>query len=234
MNPPHDVDDVREPCDYDDGEIVEPIFVTDDKGRVYCRRHTYVETLEENGYEVCLEGQCLVPGTENLLTCTTCGHYFNDDCYFQRDTIDEVENERRRGRVVCDLCGEKIHRSPVVFQKLYYKDRYGVEMPLVCCGCYASLKDNQYVERTRTRMLLMVISIAICVGFLVNYLYAMLFLTQWGIVVLIAPIAFWSWAAWKDIKRVYYAWRGRKFYAQIAQAFEEEGTGPGKAITRNE
>ncbi len=203
-------------------KIVEPHFVTDSKGKVYCSKHTYVSSLEESGYPVCLDDVCIVPGGESMLTCKTCGHYFNDDCFFPKDTIEEIEGERKRGKVLCDLCGERIHLSPVVFQKLFYKDKYNVDMPLVCCGCYASLRDNQFMERTRTKIILMIISIVISVFFLINYFFTMLFLTQWGILVLIAPITFWAWAAWKDARRIYYAWRGKKYYENLTEAMNEE------------
>lgn len=221
---PNDAENPFNTGDYEDPDrqIVRPVFVTDKKGRVFCRKHSYVASLEDSGYPVCLDDNCTIPGGESMLSCTTCAHYFNDDCYFPKKTIDEIEQERRRVHIKCELCGERIHRSPVVFQKLYYKDVYNVDMPLICCGCYASLRDDQFIERTRTKILLMTVSIIISVFFLINYFFTIFFLTQWGIVVLIAPILFWGWAAWKDAKRVYYAYRGKKYYEKIADKIDTD------------
>ncbi|MEJ2248346.1 MAG: hypothetical protein P8Y97_01650 [Candidatus Lokiarchaeota archaeon] len=126
--------------------FVEPSFEIDEKGRVICQYHTqyaFFKKPNKNRYEE--------KKMEKLLTCKTCVHFFENDCYFPRNEIDTIEYDRFRKRFKCSLCGNKIDRMLTVIQKLYVESRYGIKMPLICCFCYESLEKENFLEQTKLR-----------------------------------------------------------------------------------
>jgi len=128
--------------------IVEPEFEIDEKGRVLCKSHSNYEFFKKPTFtrdqEISLEKQ---------LTCETCSHYLKDDCYFPRSQINLIEDDRKnRNAFKCKLCGNKIDRMLTVIHKLYYKEKYNIEIPLVCCVCYDSLKKNKFIEMSKKRI----------------------------------------------------------------------------------
>jgi hypothetical protein len=128
-------------------DIVEPEFEIDEKGRVLCKTHSNFEFFSQpkvNRYQQ--------RELEKQLTCETCSHFFNDDCYFPRSEINLIEYDRKkRNAFKCKLCGNKIDRMLTVMHKLYYKEKYNIELPLICCTCYETLKDGKFIESSKWR-----------------------------------------------------------------------------------
>ena len=128
--------------------VIEPTFEIDKKGRVICQSHskyphfiqphlTYLEELQ----------------MEKELTCKTCSHYVNDDCYFPKSEIDKIEVDRiTRSRFQCNLCGNKIDRMLTIMQKIYFEVKFKMQMPLICCNCYVSLNEKKYLEYNKKRI----------------------------------------------------------------------------------
>ncbi|TFF88175.1 MAG: hypothetical protein EU550_01790 [Promethearchaeota archaeon] len=125
---------------------IEPSFEIDEKGRVLCQYHTQYPFFKKPNKTRYEERKM-----EKLLTCKTCAHYYNNNCYFPRSEIDTIEYDRFRRRFVCSLCGNKIDRMLTVIQKLYVESRYGIKIPLICCFCYESLKRNNFIEQSKLR-----------------------------------------------------------------------------------
>ena len=124
---------------------VEPVFEIDEKSRVLCQRHSNYAYFVEPG-KLYFQERLL----ESLLTCKTCAHYFDNDCYFPKSEIDKIEFDRlRRNAFTCKLCGNKIDRMFTVIQKLYLKEKYNVEIPLICCLCYENLNNNKYLDESK-------------------------------------------------------------------------------------
>ncbi|MFX1239227.1 MAG: hypothetical protein ACFE8P_16125, partial [Promethearchaeota archaeon] len=128
-------------------DFIEPSFEIDDKGRVYCKSHTnYKNHINEKDY---FEYMLL----ETELTCLTCGHYIQDDCYFPRSEIDQIIYDKEDKRYFsCRLCGSKIRIMLTIIQKLYYEKKYKTNIELICCDCHENLKGNRFKEETLNRI----------------------------------------------------------------------------------
>lgn len=128
--------------------VVDPSFEIDEKGRVICQSHSnYPNLIKPN--KTYLEELQL----ENLLTCKSCSHYVNDDCYFPKSEIDKIEIDRlSRSRFQCNLCGNKIDRMLTIMQKIYFEVRFNMKMPLLCCSCYQNIKKGKFNEYLRRRI----------------------------------------------------------------------------------
>jgi hypothetical protein len=128
--------------------FIEPSFEIDEKGRVICQSHSkYPQFIkpEKTPFE---EMQM-----ETQLTCKTCSHYKNDDCYFPKADIDEIEFDRiNRTRFECNFCGNKIDRMLTIMQKIYLEENFQMKMPLICCSCYESLINNKFDEYFKKRI----------------------------------------------------------------------------------
>jgi hypothetical protein len=196
--------------------IEEPNFIIDDEGRVYCTKHTEFNKPKKAPSE-------LLPPILNLfsapqpapLTCKTCGHYFNDSCYFSPESINQIMYERDRGQIICEFCGERITRSMSVFQKIYYENKFRVQMPLVCCGCYAALKNDNFIGQAKKNMLWWA---AISIGSLIAcfyYLSLLFVLIPWGAAAIIFGLFFWAYFSYNYIRKIYYTWKGKKRYEAL-------------------
>ena len=199
-------------------EIVEPNFIIDDEGKVFCTKHTLYKKSRENGPNQFLPIMSLftlAPNQPPPLTCKTCGHYFNDSCYFSPESINRIMFQRDRGQIKCDFCGERITRSMSIFQKIYYENKFGVKMPLVCCGCYAALKNNDFIAQAKKNMFLWgVISLGSLVAcfYYISMLFALL---PWGATAIIFGLVFWAYFSYNYLRKIYYTWKGKKRYEEI-------------------
>ncbi len=147
--------------------IINPTFEIDEKGRVICQRHTnfpfFVMASKIRQQEIQMEKE---------LTCITCLHYKNDECYFPKTEIDKIEADRL-GMIAfkCKLCGSQIDRMLTVIQKLYLQEKFNIEIPLVCCMCYESLKKKNFMEYHEKRLYLAYfLNVSIIIGFILSLL----------------------------------------------------------------
>jgi len=121
---------------------IEPSFEIDEKGRVICQSHSNYPYFIQPG-KTYLEEKKM----EKELTCLTCSHYENDDCYFPKSEINKIELDRlTRSLFQCNTCGNKIDLMLTLVQKIYYEVKFKMKMPLVCCSCYESLKKKNFEE----------------------------------------------------------------------------------------
>lgn len=128
--------------------VIEPSFEIDEKGRVICQSHSkYPHLIKPDKTD--LEDLQM----EKQLTCKSCSHYINDDCYFPKSEIDKIELDRlNRSRFQCNLCGNKIDRMLTIVQKIYFEVKFNMNMPLICCTCYKSLEEKKFTEYYRRRI----------------------------------------------------------------------------------
>jgi hypothetical protein len=127
---------------------IEPSFEIDEKGRVICQSHSnyphFIKPEKTTFEDMQMEAQ---------LTCKTCLHYKNDDCYFPKADIDKIEFDRiNRTRFECNFCGNKIDRMLTIMQKIYLEEKFQMKMPLICCSCYESLKTKKFDEYFNKRI----------------------------------------------------------------------------------
>ncbi len=125
--------------------LVEPKFEIDNKNRVICQTHTnypYFISPDKDYFEdLALDSE---------LTCKTCLHYLNDDCYFPKIKIDKIESERlKSNKYLCNLCGNRMDRMFTIIQKLYYIEQLDIILPLICCNCFDDLNDNEFISKTK-------------------------------------------------------------------------------------
>lgn len=129
--------------------VIEPSFEIDKKGRVICQSHSKYPSFLEQSMTYFEELQM-----EKELTCKTCSHYENDDCYFPKSEIDKIEIDRlSRSRFQCNLCGNKIDRMLTIMQKIFFEVKFKMNMPLICCNCYKSLNEKKYLDYNRGRII---------------------------------------------------------------------------------
>ena len=143
-------------------ENVEPSFEIDDKGRVICKKHSnYDYLIRPRDYfqDLYLDAE---------LTCKTCSHYDNNECYFSKTRIDEIINKRLKKAYLCRLCGKKIDRMLTIIHKLFYKETYDVDMPLICCDCYEKIINNEFLSYSKKMTDFYILNIAISI-FLLCY-----------------------------------------------------------------
>jgi len=107
---------------------------------------------------------------ENTLTCKTCKHYQEDECFFPKSEIDKIEIDRVDNMSFkCLLCGNKIDRMLTVIQMLYLKQRKGVELPLLCCMCHETLKKENFEEFYERRLFIAVfLDIIVVLGIVIS------------------------------------------------------------------
>jgi hypothetical protein len=154
--------------------FVEPSFEIDEKGRVICQYHTNYSFFMMPNKTLMQEKQM-----EILLTCKTCKHYINNDCYFPRKEIDKIEVDRLKKHVfTCRFCGNLIDRMLTVIQKLYFKQRFNIEIPLICCSCYESLKSHKLIKDLKVKSNRIKINLIISIlGIIFMYLTRNFFLS---------------------------------------------------------
>ncbi len=147
--------------------IIQPTFEIDEKGRVICQYHTnypfFVMPAKTREQEMQMEKE---------LTCKTCIHYSNDECFFPKTEIDKIEADRI-GMIgfKCNLCGSQIDRMLTIIQKLYVHEKFRIEIPLICCTCYESLKRKNFIEFYEKRLYLAYfLNISIILGFFLSIL----------------------------------------------------------------
>ncbi|MHA1764175.1 MAG: hypothetical protein ACTSYC_10540 [Promethearchaeota archaeon] len=128
-------------------KFIEPKFEIDEKKRVICQNHSnYLEFIDPN--KDYFEEQFL----ELKLTCKTCSHYQNDECYFSKARLDKILSKESK-RFKCALCGIQIERMFTIIQKLYFKEKYDVELTLTCCNCQEFLSKGTYLKESKRRMI---------------------------------------------------------------------------------
>jgi hypothetical protein len=186
---------------------VEPTFEIDDMGRALCQCHSNYAYFIAPGKSYFQERQL-----ERLLTCKSCSHYFDNDCYFPKTEIDKIEYDRlRRNAFICKLCGNKIDRMFTVIQKLYLKEKYNVEIPLICCLCYESLNHNEYLEESKKwfyKFLYVVIGQSF---FLFYFLISFLIFGPVSFLFLLFCIP-WFLSTYKILKKLKNIKRGMRYY----------------------
>lgn len=189
--------------------VIEPSFEIDKKGRAICKSHTHYQFFKSPHKSIYEEKQ-----VEKLLTCKTCAHYFNDNCYFPRREIDIIERDRHQERIKCQLCGNKIHRSLTFIQSLYYEAKFNVKLPLICCDCHSSLNDDTFMQKTKLRLIGFIISFIVSLYIIFYFFITVITIGAWIILGLI-PLLFWFVRGMKDIKRIWDLREGRKYYQKF-------------------
>ena len=147
--------------------VVEPYFKIDKFGRVICKLHSNYEKIN-----VLSEKKAPIPNFDLMLTCKTCAEYVNDNCYFPKSAIDQIEYDRSKTKAFrCKLCGNRIDRMWTVIYKLYYQEKFHIEMPLICCGCHDSLKHKNFIRKSEEKSNNILFYILISVMSIINIIF---------------------------------------------------------------
>ncbi|MFW9938421.1 MAG: hypothetical protein ACFFD5_12290 [Candidatus Thorarchaeota archaeon] len=190
--------------------FIEPSFEIDEKGRVICQSHSYFPFFKIPNKTFFQEKQM-----ERLLTCKSCVHYNENDCYFPKSEIDKIELDRLDRKImICKLCGNRIDRMLSVIHKLYYKERFNIEIPLICCGCYESLKKNEFLEESKRKSTLLTAYIF----YLLIILSFSFYLRGFALVIMIFSVILWSILLINNLKRLNQIRKGRKYYEKYFQS----------------
>ncbi len=208
---------IEHSSDYNENNIVMPEFTIDEDGIPYC--------IKQTNYEKIIGLKKQYPREfEKMLNCKHCDHYKKNDCYFPRNEIDKIEEDRVKQNIKCLLCGMKIDRPFSIIMSELYKDQHDVNLPVICCTCYAGLERGTFESTSKRRMILFAISLITSIYFLSMYFFQMFTFTWYSILVIIIPFAFWGYISIRDIKSIYYLHQGRKYYKHIMGAQKREKT----------
>lgn len=197
---------------FDEHGVVHPDFIIDDEGRSICTKHSEYKKIVELNLANDYPNEF-----ELMLTCLRCNHYKQDHCFFPKSEIDKIERDRVREGINCKLCGMRIHRLITILHSFYYKHQFGVEMPIICCTCYAALNNNSFMDNTKKRMIFFGFSLFLISYFLIFYLSNVFFFSFLEISMIIVPLILIFNVAFRDIKSIYYLYRGRKYYSSLAK-----------------
>ena len=111
--------------------VIEPSFEIDEKGRVICQSHSkfphFIQPAKTYFEELQMEKE---------LTCISCSHYINDDCYFPKSELKKIRFRVHLRRFRCELCGNPITKLHNVLHKKLTERRGNVEIALICCSCW--------------------------------------------------------------------------------------------------
>ena len=197
---------------------IEPSFEIDEKGRVICKEHTnynyFIRPKKDFFYDMLLESQ---------LTCKTCSHYFDNNCYFQKSEIDLIEQKRKKKKkeYKCKLCGNKISIMLAIVQKIYNEEKFNVKIPLVCCNCNERVNNYEFMKESKNRVLLILFLFVMGFFFLFIYLFiiAIFSLSPLIIVFYIIPLSFFI--IW-DINKLIIIISGIIFYKKFYKDGDNE------------
>jgi len=186
---------------------IEPYFEIDEKGRVICKLHSNYDQLKS----LCQTDSRGISCDQNL-TCKTCLSYVEDTCYFEKSRIDEIDHERlKRKNYTCKLCSNKIHRMWTVLYSLYYKEKFKIDIPLLCCSCYDSLKDNTFMDKYKTRTFSIKFYLILSIIIILDNLF---YLDPFYLAFSIVNIAFAGFCVIIYVKYLKRLKRGRDYYQE--------------------
>lgn len=198
---------------------IEPKFEVDEKGRTICKEHNrYFHFIREDKDYF----QDLYLDIE--LTCKSCYNYENNECYFSKSRIDEIESNRikKKKGILCKLCGKKIDRMFTVIHKIYYEENYEVEMPLICCDCFEKIDNKEFMSYTKKIFDFYLINIVVSLFFFFYFTFFLAFLNVQTIfyftivipiLIIISLIIFIIIV--KCIKKLIYLTFGKKYYKKF-------------------
>ena len=158
------------------------------------------------------------------MNCTHCEHYHNNDCYFPKTEIDKNEEDRKELSTRINSLIIEFNDPFSILMSLYYKAKFGVNMPVICCSCYSSLEKGTFQKNSKRRILLFSISLITSLYFLFTYMAEIMSFTWVSILLFAVPFSFWGYISFKDIESIIYLHRGRKNYDKImnAQSYEDK------------
>ena len=190
-------------------------FVIDEKGRVICKKHSkYNKFIEPKDFfqDLYLEIE---------LTCKTCSHYYQNDCYFLKSRIDEIDFKREKKKeFLCKLCGKRIDRMLSIIHKLYNKEVYDIDMPLICCDCFEKIDNKEFLSYSKKLTDFYILNIVISIFFLFYFVYFLSILQVPMIFyfLIVIPIIFsisfivLFIGIYKSIKKMRRIFKGIKYY----------------------
>lgn len=149
---------------------------------------------------------------EHILTCKTCKHYFDNDCYFPKEEIDKIEHERlKRSIFLCKMCGNKIDRMLTVMQKLYFEKKYNMEIPLICCLCYENLNNDNFLVESKKWFYKFLYMTAGQI-FFIFYFFLSFFIFGTGSFIFLVFCIPWSLTTIRFLKKLKRIRNGRNYY----------------------
>jgi len=198
--------------------FVEPSFKIDEKGRVICKEHSNYNYLvrpdKDFFYDMLLESE---------LTCKTCSHYFDNDCYFQKSEIDLIEQkrEKKKKEFKCMLCGNKILIMLSIVQKIYTEEKFNIKIPLVCCNCYERINNNEFMKESKNRIFFTLFLFILGFFFLFIYVFVIELFSLSPIILFFYIIPLIFFAIW-DINKLIILTIGMRFYKKFYKNGDNE------------
>jgi uncharacterized membrane protein len=207
--------------------IIKPSFYIDDERRVICESHSQIERIRSLTAFSDFPGSEATFQLEKLLTCKTCDFYKKDVCYFPKEEIDKIEKDRRTNYFHCKLCGGSIDRPLTIIYSLYNKEKFNVQMPTVCCTCFAALENGSFLKNARAQILKFSSFIILTLIFLYFFWDDIIAIgvDPIGLGLLAIMGAFVLYLIIRDIKSINYLVKGIKYYKKTYGVAKEREKG---------
>ena len=192
-------------------QFVEPSFKIDEKGRVICKEHSnynyFIRPDKDFFYDMLLESE---------LTCKTCSHYFDNNCYFQKSEIDLIEQNRENKKkdYKCKLCGNRISIMLSIVQKIYNEEKYNIKIPLICCNCYERINNNDFMRESKNRTFLTLFLLIVGFFFFFTFVFIIDLFSLSPITMLFYIVPWIIFTIW-DMNKLLTIISGMRFYSKF-------------------
>jgi len=196
--------------------IIQPSFYIDDGQRVICESHSQIDRIRVLSSFSAMPELEEAQQLEKILTCKTCKHYHNDECFFPKEEIDKIESDRLDYTFHCNLCGGSIDRPLTIMYSLYNKHVFKVDVPTVCCSCFSTLEDDSFLSNTRRRIIPIVLSSVLSSIFFLSliafFFYSFRAIHGWIFLLFFLIMAIWAYFIFPNVRSIIFLLRGREYY----------------------
>lgn len=113
----------------------------------------------------------------------------------------------------CKLCGVIIE-LPLIIKKSF-SALSDIVLPLMCNSCFEHVNNKTYIKHSNKKITLFFISLLLSIIFLILSIVTIVFYPFWWLIIFSIPLIYWGFILFKDSKKLYNLWQGRKCYSSI-------------------
>ncbi len=97
-------------------------------------------------------------------------------------------------------------------------------MPLVCCTCYAHLKDDNFLDNAWVRILILFSFFGLSVLVILYNITFFLSLGIWSPSVILFGIGIWFYMTFTYARKMFRLWKGQAHYSRLEEQFKKTET----------
>ena len=120
-------------------KIFTPKFEIDNTGSFLCKTYTEHDTLKQSSSNTYYYR---VQHNMEHITCKSCQHYFNNDCYFPKEKLDKLTHKISQKKFKCTACNSRIKRLFNILSQILSEKQNNVHTHQLCRRCYQVLRSR--------------------------------------------------------------------------------------------